>query len=375
LKICLSTLMSSSAAALKVSLLLNAVLVGLLVVLLPQQPAGTQCAPCPAPTAANCEGGPSAASNAVVLSSRIPPPPEIGEDPERPREDGWVGSIKRVAKKTPRTSYDPQNDEAYASGVYSMLTPNPSMTIEVRKGRTVTMDDAIYAYDIWFEEHHIFDRLSWMGVSMQQDPADAIAIQQMLFHVKPDLVIEIGTNTGGGAVFYSSIMRMYNPKAKVVTVDPRPVSNWRDGAKSGANLTYCDRCILANEHPYWSDGGIEFIQGRITGHKCEVMDKLQKHVDAAKRVLVIEDAGHQAQTVALHVETLHKFVSVNSYMLVQDTKLTRLWGPGKKGKQQGPVPSVKTFIETHDNFVVDRRYEYLMYSQHHWGWLRKTREQ
>lgn len=248
------------------------------------------------------------------------------------------------------------------------------MTIEVRPGKIIRMDDAIHAYDIWFEEHQVFDRLSWLGVSMQQDPADAIAIQQMLFHVKPDLVIEIGTNTGGGAIFYSSIMRMYNPQAKVVTVDTRPVSNWRDGAKSGVNLTYCDRCIIGTEHPFWTDGGITFIQGRISGNSnCKVIERLQEFVDKAKTVLVIEDAGHEKNTVALHTEALHKFVSVNSYMLVQDTKLTRLSPIKRKKGGVGPVPAVEAFIKAHSNFVVDRRYEYLMYSQHHWGWLRKTR--
>jgi len=318
----------------------------------------------------------AAAEVSVVKGSRlILPPSVIGENPNKPREDGWVGAIERQKKRTSRTFYDPEKDVVFASRTPKSLTPLPSMTVEVRPGHSIVMDDVIHAYDIWFEEHHIFDRLSWLGVSMQQDPADAITIQQMLFHVKPDLVIEIGTNTGGGAIFYSSIMRMYNPDAKVVTVDIKPISNWRDGATTGANLTYCDRCILGTEHPFWNDGGIVFIQGKITGNKCQVIDQLQTFVDKATKVLVIEDAAHTRPTVAVHIEALHRFVSVNSYMLVQDTKLTRLfpsWTSTDWG--MGPLPAVEAFISTHDNFVVDRRYEYLMYSQHHWGWLRKTRE-
>ena len=54
---------------------------------------------------------------------------------------------------------------------------------------------------------------------MQQDPMDAFVLSDMLWKEKPDLLIEIGTNSGGGAIFFAGIMREYNDNALVLTID------------------------------------------------------------------------------------------------------------------------------------------------------------
>ena len=315
------------------------------------------------------------------LSTTLAPPVAASDmatfkAPNPPQSD--VGSPLATKIKTRHLTYDPLRDRAYTSVIYMesnrtfrSLTPNPSMMIQVRPKRAISLDEAVHAYDLWFEETAAFNRLSWLGVSMQQDPNDAIAIQQMLYHVKPDLVIEVGTNTGGGAIFYSSIMRTYNPSAKVLTLDIKDISNWKDGAKSGSGLKDCDRCIMGNEHPYWTDGSIHFKIGRITNSPdCPFMAEVRKFVNELnpRTVLVIEDASHQYKDVKVNIEALHSFVTPNSYLLVQDTKIDRLF----RGRIKGPVKAIEEFLAKHPNFVIDRRYEWLMYSQHHMGWLRKT---
>jgi cephalosporin hydroxylase len=286
-------------------------------------------------------------------------------------EIGWTYGLERVASKTDNTVYDPKDDDALTAGKSRYArspVPKGSWRVRVAKDKWVTMDEVAFAYDVWFEENQIFQYTSWLGVYVQQDPSDAFAIQDMLWRVKPDLIVEVGTNTGGGAIFYATIMKAYNPNGKIVTLDvvPKP-RNWNI-----KNAHRCVGCVVATEHPWWGDGMITYIQGRVT--EKETRDKVDKFVADAKTVLVIEDASHRYPDTLQNVESIYQWVTVGSYLLVQDTKMDRFVGQlGKKyGKLKfGPMRSVDEFVAKHSNFVVDRRFEYLLYSQHHRGFLRR----
>lgn len=286
-------------------------------------------------------------------------------------EIGWELGLERKASKTPNTVYEPAQDAAlakHAKRYGRSPVPKGSWKVRVADNKWVTMDEVAFAYDVWFEENQRFQYMSWMGVFVQQDPIDAFAIQDMLWRTKPDLVIEIGTNTGGGAIFYATIMKAYNKDAKIVTLDVKPVSNWNQ-----RNNDKCVGCYLGTEHPWWSDGMINFVQGRVTEQATR--DKVQKFVDDAKKVLVIEDASHRYPDTLENIEATYHWVSPGSYLLVQDTKMDRfVAGLGRKyGRYKfGPMRSVDEFMAKHsDKFVIDRRFEYLLYSQHHRGWLKR----
>ena len=289
-------------------------------------------------------------------------------------EEGWDSyGLQRVASKTDNTFYNPAEDAQLQSAATRRYARSPvpkgSWKVRVAPNKMVTMDEVCFAYDVWFEENQVFQYMSWMGVYVQQDPADAFAIQQMLWKVKPDLVIEVGTNTGGGAIFYATIMKAYNPHAKIVTLDvvPEP-RNW-----NVKNAHRCENCTLIQGHPWWNDGMITYIQGRVT--ERETRDKVDAFVRKAKTVLVIEDASHRYPDTLRNIEAIHQWVTPGSYLLVQDTKMDRfVAGLGKRygNLKFGPMRSVDEFLAKHkDEFVIDRRFEYLLYSQHHRGYLRR----
>lgn len=291
-------------------------------------------------------------------------------------EIGWKLGTAREPAKTDNTRYEPGEDAALLKATQAMggryarsPVPRGSWKVRVGPNKWITMDDAVFAYDVWFEENRVFQYMSYLGVYIQQDPADGFVIQQMLWQEKPDLVIEIGTNTGGGAVFYYSIMSMYNKHAKVVTLDVKPCcENWNK-----RNNHRCEGCITGEKHPLWTESGnIHFIQGRVTD--AETRAKVEPYVQAAKKVIVIEDASHRYPDTLQNIEAVHQWVSVGTYMLVQDTKMDRFVAALKKkhGRYKfGPMRAVDEFVAKHKNFVVDRKYEYLLYSQHHRGFLKK----
>lgn len=261
--------------------------------------------------------------------------------------------------------------------------------VSPRPGLWLSMDDVMFSYDLWFEHTKGFSFSTWLGVSCQQDPMDAFAIQEMLWKVKPDLVIEVGTNTGGGAIFYSHIMRAYNPKALVLTLDVLPAPH--DWNSHLAQIT-CDECESAKDHPYWKDGGIVFLQGNAGKNETFVEEIRERYASRAEKILVIEDAGHSYEGTYLNLMALAPLVTSQSYILVQDTKLDRFYwrmsagtrvsdkttqraGPYRSmSSRLGPMASVDDFLETKvgASFRVDRQFEKFMYSQHHRGFLRRV---
>ncbi|KAH9580122.1 Rhamnosyl O-methyltransferase/Cephalosporin hydroxylase [Trypanosoma melophagium] len=288
-------------------------------------------------------------------------------------EDGWVGVLERVPIRTLNTFYNPDEDEElykHPKRYGRSPVPKGSWKVRVAPGRVLSMDEVAFAYDLWFEENRIFSTLSWFGVQMQQDPSDAIVIQDMLWRVKPDLIIEIGTNTGGSAIFYATIMKAYNPQGKIVTLDVKPISNW---VKSQV-MARCVGCILGTEHPWWNDGMIHFINGRIT--TSDVQSMVDRFVANASTVVVIEDASHRYPDTLQNIQAVHKYVTPGSYLLVQDTKMDRFVtaaGARHGNYRYGPMRSIDEFLAKNKEFVIDRRFEYLIYSQHHRGFLRKLK--
>jgi cephalosporin hydroxylase len=307
------------------------------------------------------------------------PPPEepihIVNDPNAgsSQEIGFKYGTELVAEKTDHTSFDP-NDKHLQSSSLHRYARSPilkgAMKIQVGSNRFITLDEASFAYDIFYEQHQIFQYTNWLGVYCQQDPSDAFAIQDLLWRNKPDLIIEIGTNTGGGAIYYASIMRAYNMNGKIVTLDVKHVSeNWNK-----KNSHRCVGCVTADKHPWWNEGMINFIQGDIL--RPDIQKQVEEYVANASNIFVVEDASHRYPDTLKRMNVIYKYVKVGGYMLVQDTKMDRfVHGLGKRygNLKFGPMRSVDEFLDKNKGWAIDRTFEYLMYSQHHRGYLKRLK--
>ena len=75
------------------------------------------------------------------------------------------------------------------------------------------------AYHVAVYNSLLWDRMTWLGVHAQQNPNDVWSYQEIFFETKPDFVIEAGTNNGGGALLWATLLGPINPTAKVLTID------------------------------------------------------------------------------------------------------------------------------------------------------------
>ena len=77
-----------------------------------------------------------------------------------------------------------------------------------------------------YEALKLHQEQTFLGVRFGQNPSDAQVIQEIVSEVKPALIIETGTNTGGSALWLSVLLEAVRPSAKIVTIDQTHIEEW-----------------------------------------------------------------------------------------------------------------------------------------------------
>lgn len=140
----------------------------------------------------------------------------------------------------------------------------------------------------------------FLGLPMRQIPTDNWQMSEMMYEVKPDYIIEAGTLHGGSAIYYAAMLEFINPDAKVLTVDINE-EQIHDEAKN---------------HPLWAKR-VKFYKGSSVAP--EIHEQLAAEIGEGKKVFVTLDTLHAPKHVAAELELYSKYVSVGSYMVLQDT--------------------------------------------------------
>jgi cephalosporin hydroxylase len=163
-----------------------------------------------------------------------------------------------------------------------------------------------------------FSTIKWNNNPTWQNVLDLWNIQEAIFDIKPELIIETGTNQGGSSYYYAQLLDLIG-HGKVVTVDIEKLHNL--------------------SHPR-----VKYLIGSSTDP--EIFGEIRTMARACKGpVLVILDSDHSAQHVALR-----KF---------------------RKGRP-GPLPAIRSFVSRNRQFVVDReKCDRFLVTHHPDGWLKR----
>ena len=235
----------------------------------------------------------------------------------------------------------------------------------VVNGKLLVLSDIYRGMEKVFERQRMYSALTYNGVSHQQYPLDAFVIADLFRRIRPELVIELGTAGGGGSVLYLSIMRQYSATARVLTIDPQkvPLRSWSEVT----DQMFCPPtvCVDSAASSEWASRRISYINELPTQRRA--MDLVTDAVRATQGpILVIEDSSHRRSAVLKNMLAYAGFVTPGSFLLVQDTRDTRLGGPAK-----AIADFFRSTTSLGNCFVVDRRLEHLLYSQHVGGWLQR----
>ena len=194
----------------------------------------------------------------------------------------------------------------------------------------------------------------WLGFKVAQLPEDLVAYQEIIFDVKPNLIIETGFWQGGSSVFFASMLEMCGINGKVISVEVNPRS----------------RAIEAIEkHPLGKR--IKILKGSSTSVK--MINTIRKMV-IGKKVLVHLDSNHSYKHVLEELKLYAPLVSVGSYIIVADTGLDDIGNYGGYTKQNNPKVAVHEFLKNNDNFIIDKKLmSKLITTSHPDGYLRRIK--
>ncbi len=194
----------------------------------------------------------------------------------------------------------------------------------------------------------------WQGRPIIQYPQDIVAMQELIWSIKPDLIIETGIAHGGSLIFSASML------AQLDMADAIEAGEMIDPSKSNRKVLGVDIDIRAHNreaieaHPMASR--IQMIQGSSLAD--DVIEQVKTIAAGYKTVLVCLDSNHTHDHARAELEHYAPLTSVGSYCVVFDTVIedlpaemfpNRPWGPG-----DNPKTAVWDYLKTHPEFEIDR---------------------
>jgi len=178
---------------------------------------------------------------------------------------------------------------------------------------------------------------SWMGRPVIQLPEDMIRIQEAIFQIQPDVIIETGVAHGGSLIYYSSLCKAME-KGRVVGIDIEIRSHNRAAIEA---------------HPL-SDR-ITLIEGSSTSP--EIVAQVKSLVKPGETVLVILDSNHTYAHVADELEAYADLVTQGSYIVATDGIMYDL-ADVPRGQTEwatdNPTWAAKDFAIKHPEFVIEQ---------------------
>ena len=183
---------------------------------------------------------------------------------------------------------------------------------------------------------------TWLGRPIIQFPQDMVAVQEIIWQTRPDLIIETGIAHGGSLIFHSSILELLGGDGRVIGVDVEIRPHNREAIE---------------EHPMFKR--ITMIEGSSTDEKT--VEQVRAHAEGKRRVMVMLDSHHTHDHVLRELELYAPLVTKDCYLIVFDTAVElmpedafpdRPWGKGNN-----PMTAVREFLKNTDRFAIDTELE------------------
>ncbi|MEX0296609.1 cephalosporin hydroxylase family protein [Pseudomonas putida] len=206
-------------------------------------------------------------------------------------------------------------------------------------------------------KHKYTYHFSWMGRPIIQLPQDMVAMQELIWKLKPDLIIECGIAHGGSIIYYASMMELVG-HGEVLGIDRDIRPHNREAIES---------------HPMFKR--ISMIEG--SSIDSAVVEQVRALAEG-KKVIAVLDSNHTHEHVLAELRAYAPMVSPGSYCVVMDTVVEdmpadafpeRPWGVG-----DNPRTAVWAYLKESEDFVIDAEiHDKLLITVARDGYLRRVR--
>lgn len=202
---------------------------------------------------------------------------------------------------------------------------------------------------------------TWLGRPLIQLPDDMVRIQEAIYQVQPDVIVETGIAHGGSLVYYASLMELIG-KGRVIGVDIEIRPHNREAIEA---------------HPMAKR--VTMIEGSSIAE--ETVARVKSLIAPGETVMLILDSNHSRDHVAAELEAYSGLVTRGSYILSQDGVMKLVAGMPRTRPDwdvDNPITAVEAFLREHPEFelsppprLFDETQETPECSHHPVGWLRR----
>jgi cephalosporin hydroxylase len=178
---------------------------------------------------------------------------------------------------------------------------------------------------------------TWMGRPIIQHPEDLVRLQEAIYFLKPDVIIETGVAHGGSLVLSASLMKAMGRGHTVVGVD--------------IEIRPHNRSALEAHELFPM---LRLIEGDSTAP--DIVAEAASHVRPGDSVLVILDSNHSRDHVRRELEAYHGLVTPGSYIVATDGIMRDLWDAPRgdpSWKTDNPAQAAREFVAAHPQFVIE----------------------
>lgn len=209
---------------------------------------------------------------------------------------------------------------------------------------------------VWLKAHwenKLSYEVNWLGMPIIQSADDMIILQEIVFDVKPDVIVETGIAHGGSLVYFASILELLG-KGRVIGIDIEVRSHNRR---------------LLEKHPMAKR--IQIIEGN--SRDTSIFKKVKK-ATSGKKVLVVLDSNHRKDHVLVELRMYSQLVNKGGYIIVEDTimpKVAAYKHAKDYYKTDNAARAAQLFLKENNHFVSDKKWEKLGFTYFPNGFLKR----
>ena len=185
---------------------------------------------------------------------------------------------------------------------------------------------------------------TFLGTKLEKCPFDLWVYQEILYEIKPEIIVECGTYRGGSALYLASMCDLLD-HGEVITIDISERKNRPQHKR------------------------IEYILGSSTSP--EVVAKVKARIQGKSPVLVILDSDHKKEHVLNELNIYGEIVTRDSYLIVEDSNING--HPVKPEFGPGPMEAVNEYMKNNSSYIVDKAKEKYFLTFNPQGYLRKLK--
>jgi cephalosporin hydroxylase len=222
----------------------------------------------------------------------------------------------------------------------------------------------------WFEESVRAEysyNFSWLGRPLIQYPTDLVAMQEIIYETKPDLIIETGIAHGGSLIFHASMLALLD----LCDAD-RTQGNKRQVIGIDVDIRSHNKSAI-EDHPLYRNY-ISLFEGSSVSDS--IIKKVRQIAQQHKRIMVVLDSNHTHSHVLTELQLYSELVTSGNYLIAMDTVIevlpSDMFGDRPWAIGNNPMTAVEEFLESNTEFIIDDQIENkIMLTAAPKGYLRK----